>query len=109
MINLDYGIIGNCTSAALISNTGSMDWLCLPIFDSASVFAKILDEKQGGNFEFVPSGDYKITQRYLPKTNILSTKFTNGTIHLRYLISCPAITFTTAGNKFIRHPISFDT
>ena len=46
MNNLDYGIIGNCQSAALISKTGSLEWCCLPNFDSSSVFAKILDEKK---------------------------------------------------------------
>jgi GH15 family glucan-1,4-alpha-glucosidase len=45
MDNLDYGIIGNCRSAALISKTGAIEWCCLPEFDSSSVFAKILDEK----------------------------------------------------------------
>ncbi len=79
MINLDYGIIGNCSSAALISKAGAMEWLCLPIFDSASVFAKLLDEKKGGSFEILTSDDYIISQKYLPKTNILATKFSNGT------------------------------
>ncbi len=79
MTNLDYGIIGNCSSAALISKTGAMEWLCLPIFDSASVFAKLLDEKTGGSFEIVTNDEYTISQKYLPKTNILSTRFSNGT------------------------------
>ncbi|HZH74168.1 MAG TPA: glycoside hydrolase family 15 protein [Mariniphaga sp.] len=79
MTNLDYGIIGNCNSAALISKTGAIEWLCLPIFDSASVFAKILDNKTGGSFEILTSEDYKITQKYIPNTNILSTLFSNGT------------------------------
>ena len=48
MDNLNYGIIGNCRSAALISETGSLDWCCLPEFDSSSVFARILDEKKRG-------------------------------------------------------------
>lgn len=79
MDNLDYGIIGNCKSAALISKTGSLDWCCLPNFDSAAVFAKLLDEKIGGSFEIEIAEDYEITQEYLWETNILSTVFSNGT------------------------------
>lgn len=79
MDNLDYGIIGNCKSAALISKTGSLDWCCLPKFDSAAVFAKLLDDEIGGSFEFKVTEDYKITQEYLWETNILSTVFDNGT------------------------------
>ena len=56
MENLDYGIIGNCKSAALISKTGSMDWCCLPNFNSASIFAKLLDENKGGSFGFEVDG-----------------------------------------------------
>ncbi|MEH6407665.1 MAG: trehalase-like domain-containing protein, partial [Leeuwenhoekiella sp.] len=79
MDNLDYGIIGNCKSAALISKTGSIDWCCLPIFDSASVFAKILDDDKGGSLSFEVSDNYKISQEYLWDTNILNTTFDNGT------------------------------
>ncbi|MFZ0490258.1 MAG: glycoside hydrolase family 15 protein [Salegentibacter sp.] len=78
MDNLDYGIIGNCKSAALISKTGSMDWCCLPNFDSAAVFAKLLDDEIGGSFEINVDDSYKITQEYLWQTNILSTNFDNG-------------------------------
>ncbi|MGS2726941.1 glycoside hydrolase family 15 protein [Psychroserpens sp. BH13MA-6] len=77
MNNLDYGIIGNCRSAALISKTGSLDWCCLPEFDSSSVFAKILDEKKGGSFNFEVSSDYEISQSYLENTCILITRFTS--------------------------------
>ena len=79
MDNLDYGIISNCKSAALISKTGSLDWCCMPNFDSSAMFAKILDEKIGGSFEILISEDYKIKQDYLWETNILSTVFDNGT------------------------------
>jgi len=78
MNNLDYGIIGNCQSAALISKQGSLDWCCLPNFDSYSVFAKILDADIGGSFEIMVSDDYKISQKYIHKTNILVTEFNNG-------------------------------
>ncbi|HEY9124877.1 MAG TPA: trehalase-like domain-containing protein, partial [Bacteroidales bacterium] len=52
MNNLNYGVIGNCRSAALVSSTGSIDWCCLPDFDSPSVFAKILDKEKGGYMAF---------------------------------------------------------
>jgi GH15 family glucan-1,4-alpha-glucosidase len=78
MDNLNYGIIGNCKSAALVSGKGSIDWCCLPIFDSASVFAKILDDEKGGSLSFEVTVDYKIHQEYLWQTNILSTTFDNG-------------------------------
>lgn len=78
MENLDYGIIGNCKSAALISKNGAIDWCCLPNFDSSSVFAKLLDEEKGGTFEIMVSEEYKISQKYIHKTNILVTEFNNG-------------------------------
>ena len=79
MDNLDYGIISNCKSCALISKTGSLDWCCMPYFDSSAVFAKLLDNEIGGSFEIQISDDYKIEQEYLWETNILSTVFDNGT------------------------------
>lgn len=75
MNNLNYGVIGNCKSAALISINGSIDWLCLPNFDSSSVFSKILDENNGGNFAFIVSDDCTCSQQYRKGTNILCTKF----------------------------------
>jgi len=79
MDNLDYGIIGNCRSAALISKTGSIDWCCLPEFDSSSVFAKLLDEEIGGSFEILVDDNYVIKQRYKKNTAVLITRFSDGT------------------------------
>jgi len=78
MDNLNYGIIGNCRSAALISKEGSLDWCCLPEFDSTSVFAKLLDEGKGGSFGILPKGNYKVEQRYHKDTAILVTRFSDG-------------------------------
>ena len=78
MDNLNYGIIGNCRSAALISDTGSLDWCCLPEFDSSSVFARILDEKNGGRFEILVKYNYEITQAYEKNTSILITRYSDG-------------------------------
>lgn len=78
MDNLDYGIIGNCRSAALISKNGAIDWCCLPEFDSPSVFANLLDDEIGGSFEFVLDASYTSEQFYDSDTAILITKFTSG-------------------------------
>ena len=76
--NLNYGIIGNCKSSAVINENSSIDWCCLPKFDSSSVFAKILDEKIGGSFQVVCDSSYSIKQTYIEKTAILKTNFSNG-------------------------------
>ncbi len=75
MENLNYGAIGNCRSAALVSEKGSIDWCCLPDFDSPSVFAKILDKERGGKFSIIVDSSYTITQKYLYRTNILCTEY----------------------------------
>ncbi len=104
MTNLDYGIIGNCSSAALVSKTGAIEWLCLPVFDSASVFAKILDETQGGSFNFITSDDYHITQKYVPKTNILSTKYSNGTDSFEVLDFMPRYHYHNSDHQVYSPP-----
>ena len=68
--NLNYGIIGNCKSAALINEDASIDWCCLPQFDSPSVFAKILDLKKGGSFWLEPKKNYSIKQSFIIKTGM---------------------------------------
>ncbi|MGB5403706.1 MAG: glycoside hydrolase family 15 protein, partial [Robiginitalea sp.] len=78
MDNLDYGIIGNCRSAALISKTGSLDWCCLPEFDSSSVFARLLDEEIGGSFGIQVDDAYEISQCYKKDTALLITRYSKG-------------------------------
>ena len=72
----NYGIIGNMYTAALVGEHGSIDWLCLPNFDSPSVFAAILDSQKGGQFRINPRPD-GITHKqfYWPDTNVLVTRF----------------------------------
>src|SRR5215216_4483198 len=72
----NYGIIGDLHSVALVGMDGSIDWLCLPHFDSPSVFAAILDDEKGGRFKIAPvSGAVTRKQFYWPDTNILITRF----------------------------------
>ena len=77
MDNLDYGVVGNGRTAALISERGSLDWFCMPDFDSPSVFARILDENRGGFMGFSVGEGYCIRQEYVEHTNILRTVFDN--------------------------------
>ncbi|MCZ6554362.1 MAG: DUF5911 domain-containing protein, partial [SAR324 cluster bacterium] len=71
----DYGVIGNLLSVALVGIDGSIDWYCLPRFDSPSVFGRILDDKKGGFFQIAPSDDCRRQQFYYPETNVLITRF----------------------------------
>jgi GH15 family glucan-1,4-alpha-glucosidase len=71
----DYAIIGNGRSAALISKRGSLDWLCWPRFDSASIFAAILDPKRGGHWSIHPLHESEVSRRYIENTNVLETTF----------------------------------
>ncbi|GIW81303.1 MAG: hypothetical protein KatS3mg105_3110 [Gemmatales bacterium] len=71
-----YGVIGDLHTVALVGIDGSIDWCCLPYFDSPSVFAAILDDKKGGFFKIAPLRDMaQLKQMYLPDTNILVTRF----------------------------------
>ena len=71
-----HGVIGDCHSAALVRIDGAIDWLCLPRFDSASVFSQILDVRQGGFTAVTPvRRPFDSLQRYDPETNVLESLF----------------------------------
>ncbi len=77
----NYGVIGDLRTAALVGKNGSLDWLCLPHFDSPSVFAALLDDVKGGRFQVEPTcEDVTHKQLYWPDTNILVTRFL-GLVH----------------------------
>jgi len=71
----DYGLIGNEQTGALVSRLGSVDWACLPRFDSPSVFARLLDPRVGGSHQIVPTERYVSHQQYVNGTNVLATIF----------------------------------
>lgn len=71
----EYGLIGDCRTAALVSRAGAIDWCCLPRFDSASCFGRLLDWERGGHCAVAPAGvdPRRTTRRYLGDTLVLET------------------------------------
>jgi alpha,alpha-trehalase len=80
----DYGLLADCNGAALVDRAGSIDWLCLPRYDSAAVFARILDS-DAGHWSLRPDGGFDSERRYLDGTLVLETTFTTsrGSARLR--------------------------
>src|SRR4051812_16416072 len=73
-----YGVIGDCHSVVLVAPAVSLDWGCLPDFDSPAIFCRLLDAERGGYFQIIPSdGAIPGSQRYLPGSNVLQTSFTS--------------------------------
>jgi GH15 family glucan-1,4-alpha-glucosidase len=72
----DYGLIGDTQTAALVGRDGSIDWLCLPHFDSGACFAALLGDRRHGRWLLAPvAPPATVSRRYLPNTLILETTF----------------------------------
>ncbi len=72
----DYALIGDCETAALVGKDGSLDWLCLPRFDSGACFAALLGTPEHGRWQIIPAGEIrKVSRRYREGTIILETTF----------------------------------
>ena len=79
----EYGMLADCNSAAHVSRAGSVDWLCLPRYDSPAIFARLLGP-DAGHWSIRPAGEFHSEHRYLPGTLVLETTFTTagGTVTL---------------------------
>jgi GH15 family glucan-1,4-alpha-glucosidase len=71
----DYALIGDCETAALVGLDGSIDWLCLPRFDSDSCFARLVGSEDNGYWRLAPVESCSVDRRYRPGTLILETTF----------------------------------
>ncbi|KAI9316451.1 Six-hairpin glycosidase [Dichotomocladium elegans] len=71
----NYGIVGNLRTVAMVGTDGGMDFCCYPLFDSPSIFCRMLDKHKGGHFSITPHRHTSNKQQYLPKSNILVTRF----------------------------------
>src|SRR3954447_21267229 len=70
----DYGLLADCTSAALVDRAGSIDWLCLPRYDSPAVFSRLLDPA-AGHWSITPVAAFETERRYLPGSLVIETTF----------------------------------
>ena len=84
----DYGLLADCNSAALVASDGSIDWLCLPRYDSPAIFSRILDP-EAGHCSIRPVGSFTTERGYLPGTLVVETTFTADTGSVR-LTDCMA-------------------
>ena len=75
----DYALLGDRHTAALVGKNGSVDWLCLPRFDSPACFAAILGTADHGHWQLCPHGDYEVARRYVGESAALETTFTTDT------------------------------
>jgi GH15 family glucan-1,4-alpha-glucosidase len=80
----EYALIGDLHTAALVAMDGSIDWLCLPRFDSNACFAGLLGEDRHGHWRIAPAqSGSRVSRRYLPDTLILETEFATGSGSVR--------------------------
>src|SRR5215218_6194204 len=84
----DYGLLADCNSAALVDRDGSVDWLCLPRYDSDAIFSRILDPA-AGHWSIRPVGGYSTERRYLPGTLVIESTFTTETGSVKLLDAMP--------------------
>jgi len=96
---LDHGAIGNGRLIALVAPTTAIEWLCLPRFDSPSVFASLLDPERGGKFQILARGaPIRGRASYLPNTNVLRTECVDGDARWEVIDFAPRV--PQAGGRF---------
>ena len=97
-----HGVIGDLRTAALVALDGTIDFLCLPEFDSPTVFARLLDAGRGGGFAVMPSmTDARHEQRYVRDTNVLVTRFVSSDAELE-VVDFMVVERTTAPSRLVR-------
>ncbi|HLG18825.1 MAG TPA: glycoside hydrolase family 15 protein [Bdellovibrionota bacterium] len=90
--HLNYGAIGNGRVLALVSPEASIDWLCLPRFDSPSIFARLLDQDKGGSFKIESAGEAKSSRTdYIQNTNVLRTRIECADGSFDVIDFCPRV------------------
>ena len=97
----DYGLLADCNGSALADRAGSIDWLCMPRYDSDAIFARLLDPA-AGHWSLRPAGEFEARRRYLPGTLAIETTFSTPTGSVRLIDVMAA----AAGQR--RHDLGYD-
>jgi GH15 family glucan-1,4-alpha-glucosidase len=98
----DYGMIGDLRSAALVSKQGSIDWMCLPRFDSPWIFGRLLDWDKGGYLQLCPLAGALAYRQYRRDSNVIQTVWSSGPARMRVVDWMPV----ALSNKRLRPPES---
>lgn len=85
----NMGLVGNCSYMAYIDTCGSVQWMCMPRFDSPFLFGALIDKEKGGEFSVIPVGDFESEQYYITNTNVLCTEFTCSNGKFRIIDCAP--------------------
>src|SRR5215213_10121140 len=80
----DYGLLADCNSSALVDRAGSIDWLCMPRYDSAAIFARLLDP-DAGHWSIRPAEEFDVKRRYVPGSLAIETTFSTGSGTVRLI------------------------
>lgn len=97
----DYGLLADCNGSALVDRAGSIDWLCMPRYDSGAIFARLLDP-DAGHWSIRPAGSFGAERRYIPGSLAIETTFTTATGTVRLIDVMAA----AAGQR--GHDLGFD-
>src|SRR2546430_7767006 len=101
----DYGLIGDCHSAALVSRSASVDWCCMPRLDSGSCFGRVLDWERGGFCAVVPAEPLESCHsEYVPDTLVLETLLSTreGELRVRDFFAMPARRSENSRRELVR-------
>jgi GH15 family glucan-1,4-alpha-glucosidase len=107
----DYGLIGDGKTCALVGMDASIDWLCIPRFDSPSIFASVLDVRRGGSFRVLPNNggdEFEASQFYDGPSSILATELrdSSGRIRITDFMPCFRVAGTMISTNEIHRRIS---
>src|SRR5664279_1537000 len=104
----DYALIGDTQTAALVGKNGSIDWLCVPRFDSGAVFAALLGDRDNGRWQIAPAGGLqRVERKYLENTLVLETTFVTDDGVVKVTDCMPNLSLIHISEPTRRTPISY--